>query len=235
MLLLMPVYCLCAIFGLQVLDNLLLDIMNLLGLLIRTNKEAEGSVQKVLASAKSQGAALKQDVQKGAKTAVQAADELSGIVRAALDAIRGLLLKSGAAEASENVAGIAAEAAAAISDALARSRPAGVALLQMGQVQVSWVWVQGAVCGLVVQCWMSGLRSLVMTGASACCRSKNRPCCMRSKQTTDGHGKQYIALHLSSNTAWELPSALLSEFSSCLCPFALLCAGCHVCPEQQDG
>jgi hypothetical protein len=114
---------------LQVLDSFVRDIMRLLGPLMGSSKSTETSVQKVLASASSQGASLKQDVQKGAKTAAQAADELRVIVRSAFDDIRGLILSSGAAEASADVAGVAAEAAAAISDALGRDRPAG-ALLQ---------------------------------------------------------------------------------------------------------
>lgn len=119
----------------QVLDSLVRDITRLLGPLLGSNSAAEASVKKVLASAISQGTSLKRDVQQGAKTAAQAADELRVIVRTAFDDIRGLLLSSGAAEASSNVAGVAAEAAAAISDALARDRPAG-ALLQIGQLQV---------------------------------------------------------------------------------------------------
>lgn len=111
------------------------DITRLLGPLLGSNNAAEASVKKVLASATSQGTRLKRDVQQGAKTAAQAADELRVIVRTAFDDIRGLLLSSGAAEVSSNVAGVTAEAAAAISDALARDRPAG-ALLQIDQLQV---------------------------------------------------------------------------------------------------
>jgi hypothetical protein len=120
---------------LQVLNSFVRDMMRLLGPLMGSNEATETSILKVLASASSQGASLKQDVQKGAKTAAQAADVLRVIVRSALDDIRGLILTSGAAEASANLAGVAAEAAAAISDALGRDRPAG-ALLQIGQVEV---------------------------------------------------------------------------------------------------
>jgi hypothetical protein len=120
---------------LQVLNSFVRDMMRLLGPLMGSNEATETSISKVLASASSQGASLKQDVQKGAKTAAQAADVLRVIVRSALDDIRGLILTSGAAEASANIAGVAAEAAAAISDALGRDRPAG-ALLQIGQVEV---------------------------------------------------------------------------------------------------
>lgn len=117
----------------QVLDSLTSDITRLLGPVTGSNEQA--TVQKVLAAAQSQGQSLKEDVQKGVKTAAQAADELFVIVKAAFDDLRSLLLSSGAAEASATAAGVAADAAAAISDALSREMPAGP-LLQMGQVQV---------------------------------------------------------------------------------------------------
>ena len=119
----------------QVLDTFTRDITRLLTPLTATNQQAATTIQKVLSAAASQGQTLKQDVQGGVKTAAEAADELLGIVKAAIYDLRSLLLSSSAAEASATAAGVAAEAAAAIADAISKDRPAGV-LLQAGQVQV---------------------------------------------------------------------------------------------------
>lgn len=118
------------------LDSFARDINRLLSPLASSNSEAASAVQQILSSATSQGNALKQDVQRGVKSAADAAGELYGIVKAAFGELRGLLVDSGAAEASASAAaGVAADAAAAISDVLARDRPVA-ALLQLGQVQV---------------------------------------------------------------------------------------------------
>lgn len=121
------------------IDSLTRDITRLLGPLTGSNKDAASAVSKVLATATSQGSALKRDVAQGAKTAAEAAEELVEIVKDAFEQLRGLVVSSsGAAQVASTAASVAAEAASAISDALGRDRgatPAGD-VLQLGQIKV---------------------------------------------------------------------------------------------------
>lgn len=119
----------------QALEAFTRDITRLLQPVTGSNSQAASKVQAVLSATTAKANTLKTDVQRGVKTATEAADELLGIVKGAFDELRGLLLGFGTDEAAANVAGVAAEAAAAISDALARDRPVG-AVLQLKQVQV---------------------------------------------------------------------------------------------------
>jgi hypothetical protein len=128
----------------QALETFTRDITRLLQPVTGSNSQAATKVQAVLSATSSKANALKTDVQRGVKTAPEAADELLGIVKGAFDELRSLLLGFGTEEASATVAGVAAEAAAAISDALARDRPVGT-VLQLKQVQVK---------GLVRQGWL---------------------------------------------------------------------------------